>query len=61
MNILITEKTRFIGKSLEKTYKKEYHIFAPSHKELDLFSRNLRMFYNLIRYQELFQKMIELS
>lgn len=35
--ILLTGKSGFIGKNLEKELKKRYNLFAPDHNELDLF------------------------
>lgn len=40
-NILITGGSGFIGRNLKESLNKTYHIFAPSHQELDLLNTEL--------------------
>ena len=40
MNILVTGGSGFIGRNIYETFSDKYHIFAPTHKELELSDEN---------------------
>lgn len=45
MNILITGASGYIGNNLTEFFSEKYHVFAPSHKQLDLLDN-----YAVLRY-----------